>query len=146
MRHPKEENSMSRRSHPSRSSLRPVTSLCLALLVICGAATLASADSHETPGEGDIKYRQKLMMAVGGNMGAIADIMKYGLDLPGHVENHASQMAEAASLVAPAFRKDLSEGSDGREAGDLAGLDAFREGHRRVRRGRSCVGDGGGGR
>ena len=42
--------------------------------------------------------------------GILGDIMKNRLALPGAIANHAGQMADAAALIAPAFKKDLSEG------------------------------------
>jgi cytochrome c556 len=100
-----------------RSSSSPSQTLrasrWLASLLVVGAlltAGVATADSHE----GDaarVKYRQSVMSIIGTNMGAIGDIMKNGLDLPGAVANHAGQMAEAAALIAPAFRAQISSGA-----------------------------------
>lgn len=87
----------------------------LRLLVACLALALSpvskvGADDHEE-GQAQIEYRQKLMSAIGTNMGAIGDILKNRLDVPGAVANHAGQMADAAALIAPAFRKQLSAGA-----------------------------------
>ena len=94
--------------HVSRC-VASVSTPCLALVVGLAAASVATADSDAA--EPSIKYRQKLMSAVGANMGAIGDILKNGLELPGHVESHAAQMAESAKLIAAAFEKPLSEGA-----------------------------------
>jgi cytochrome c556 len=77
-----------------------------------GSAGVANADSHGADSEasGEIKYRQSLMEGVGSNMAAIGDILKNQLDLPGHVQNHASQLALAADLVAAAFKNGSAEG------------------------------------
>jgi len=74
------------------------------------SAANVSADSRED-GQAEIEYRQKVMSALGTNMGAIGDILKNRLDVPGAVANHAGQMADAAALIAPAFKKHLSEGA-----------------------------------
>lgn len=95
--------------HLSRRFASASTLFCLAVVLGLGVASVATADSHAA--EARIKYRQKLMSAVGANMGAIGDILKNGLDLPGHVENHAGQMAESAKLIAAAFEKPISEGA-----------------------------------
>ena len=102
---------MTRRSRFSRSPLRfaPALTTALAALLVLAPATSVSADAH---GDADpnIQYRHKLMETVGSNMAAIADIMKYGLDLPGHVENHARQLEKSAALIAGAFKAKVTEG------------------------------------
>ena len=106
---------MTRRFSPSPSSLRLASTSLPTLFVVFSfvfalmAAATASADA---PADADpnIQYRQKLMEAVGSNMAAVADIMKYGLAMPGHVENHARQMHASSRLVATAFRKEVAEG------------------------------------
>lgn len=97
---------MSRSSGLPSGLLRGVAPL-LALGVLCGAS-IVHADSPEAVAS--LKYRQKLMSAIGANMGAMGDILKNRLDLPGHVESHAAQMAESAKLVAAAFREPVTEG------------------------------------
>ena len=76
------------------------------LFICCGLASgvQAADDENDAPMVG---YRQMLMSVVGGNMGAMADIMKYRLDLPGHVAVHAGQMAALAPLIAPAFKENV---------------------------------------
>ena len=61
--------------------------------------------------EGDdpqVKYRQSVMSIIGTNMAAIGDIMKHRLAMPGAIANHADQMAEAAALIAPAFKQQIA--------------------------------------
>ena len=70
---------------------------------------LAQADSHEKDAA-RLKYRQSVMSIVGTNMGAIGDIMKNQLALPGAVANHAGQMVESAALIAPAFKPEITKG------------------------------------
>jgi cytochrome c556 len=76
------------------------------LIASQGQATLAQADS-DAGAPPEVKYRQKLMSNVGSNMGAIGDILKNGLDLPGHIAVHAANMAETAQLIGPAFKKNV---------------------------------------
>lgn len=73
-------------------------------------ASHVAADEHEA-GQAEIDYRQKVMSAIGTNMGAISDILKHRLDVPGGVANHANQMADAAALIAPAFKNRLTKGA-----------------------------------
>jgi cytochrome c556 len=75
------------------------------LMVGFGLASAVQADEHENDMP-IVKYRQKVMSVIGGNMGAMADIMKNQLDLPGHVAVHASEIAEMAPLIGPAFKKN----------------------------------------
>jgi cytochrome c556 len=84
-----------------------VTALAAVLVLATAASVSADAPEEADP---NIKYRHKLMEAVGSNMAAIADIMKYGLDLPGHVENHARQLEQSAALIAGAFKTKVVEG------------------------------------
>jgi cytochrome c556 len=82
-------------------------SIALVFVLLAGPAL---ADGHAKGVDPNIKYRQSLMEIIGTNMGAIGDIMKNQLDLPGAIANHAGQMAEAAALIGPAFKKDISKG------------------------------------
>jgi cytochrome c556 len=85
--------------------------LVLALaLPIFVASGVARADHHEQDVDPNIKYRQSVMSIIGTNMGAIGDIMKNRLNMPGAIANHAGQMAESAGLIAPAFKKSISDG------------------------------------
>ena len=77
------------------------------LVASFGLASGVQADSHEKDMP-LVKYRQTVMAVVGGNMGAMADIMKNRLDLPGHVAVHASEIAEIAQLIGPAFKKNVA--------------------------------------
>lgn len=71
------------------------------------------AEHHEDAADPEIslKYRQSVMSIVGTNMGAIGDIMKNGLALPGAVANHAGQMADSAALIGPAFTHKVTSGA-----------------------------------
>jgi cytochrome c556 len=94
---------------PVRRTRLGLVPLLVAALLPITTAGLASADSHEQDAA-YIGYRQSVMSIVGTHMGAISDIMKNGLDVPGAIAGHAEQMAEAAALVGPAFRRPISEG------------------------------------
>lgn len=86
---------------PGRRSL--ASALVLFLLAL---ATSSGADpADNAPPE--VKYRQTLMSIIGSNMGAIGDIMKNRLDLPGHIAVHAGEIAESAGLIAAAFKKNV---------------------------------------
>ncbi len=94
---------------PARRRIGLVALLAAALPPMMTAG-LASADSHEKDAA-YIAYRQSVMSIVGTHMGAIGDIMKNGLEVPGAIAGHAEQMADAAALVAPAFKKELTLGA-----------------------------------
>jgi cytochrome c556 len=84
-------------------SRRTITAILFVCFVLASGVQAAD-DENAAPMVG---YRQMLMSVVGGNMGSMADIMKYRLDLPGHVAVHAGQMAEMAQLIAPAFKENV---------------------------------------
>ncbi len=100
----------SARTEGAQRSGRPPALSLLVLLAAAFVAGPAFADGHEGS-EVDVKYRQKLMSAVGANMGAISDIVKNQMALPGHVQNHASQLVRSADLVAAAFKKEVYTGA-----------------------------------
>ena len=85
-------------------------SIALAALFTLSLAGFAWAESHEED-DPNVSYRQSVMSAIGSNMGAISDIMKNRLSLPGAVANHAGQMADAAALIGPAFKKQVHGGA-----------------------------------
>lgn len=87
---------------------RPVALAFAAALLVtlpAGAQPGAGAD------EGTLRYRQKVMSAVGADMGAIGDLMKYGLPFPpSHVAAHARAIAGHAGLASAAFERKAIEG------------------------------------
>lgn len=91
---------------PGRRSLAPALILFL-LASLHGTNAGADAAENAPP---EVQYRQTLMSIVGSNMGAISDIMKNRLDLPGHIAVHAGEMADSAQLIAAAFKKNVSTG------------------------------------
>lgn len=98
---------------PTHSSSRFACCLVAFIAFVAMIPGLAQADGHDAPADDSvrIKYRQTVMSTIGSNMGAIGDIMKNRLALPGAIENHAGQMADAAALIAPAFKQEISEGA-----------------------------------
>lgn len=101
------------RSAPLSGVVRVAQGLVVGLVVLIVAPSLLarSAAAQGAPSEqAVIEYRQLMMSAVGYNMGAIGGILKNQLALPGHVANHAQQMADAAKLVAPAFKQKVTAG------------------------------------
>jgi cytochrome c556 len=91
-----------------RLSTPLLLSSTLALMLVSASAAQAGHHEGEDPA---LKYRQSVMSIIGTNMGAIGDIMKNRLELQGAVANHAGQMAESAALIAPAFKKKITQGS-----------------------------------
>lgn len=75
------------------------------------AASGASAQGDATKAdEGALKYRQSLMEAIGGDMAALSNLLKYGLAHPGHAAVHAEGLASHAKLVAAAFERKVVDG------------------------------------
>ena len=97
---------MIRATRNASSSLVRFT-IAATLMTSLGLAGVVQADSHENDMP-LVKYRQTVMSVIGGNMGAMADIMKNRLDLPGHVAVHAMELAEMAQLIGPAFKKNVA--------------------------------------
>jgi cytochrome c556 len=83
-------------------------SLACALLLAAGSAP--AQEPAAGVDEGAVQYRQKLMSGVGADMGAIGDIMKYGLPLTAHVAAHARSLSAHADLVAAAFERKVVDG------------------------------------
>jgi cytochrome c556 len=101
------------RINPAPTQIR-TTRLSHALLASLAGAllslTLVPAVTADEQDEAYIEYRESVMEIIGTHMGAVADIMKNGLDVPGAIAGHAQQMAEAAALIAPAFKRPITEG------------------------------------
>ena len=82
--------------------------------------------------EGDVKYREHTMAAVGGHMQAIVDIVRGEVPHTSHLGTHANALADLAA-IAPALFREGSEGGDAlpaiwENAEDFqAKLDAFKE-------------------
>lgn len=90
--------------------MRPSRFALAALATALFTAVTSSAQPEAGADEGAIQYRQKVMSAVGADMGAIGDIMKYGLPFPTHVVAHAQSLSKHADLAAAAFERKVVEG------------------------------------
>lgn len=86
------------------------TALALIATTSLLVASAAHAQSAADADHGAIQYRQKLMSAVGADMGAIGDILKYGLPFQTHVVAHAQSLSKHADLVAAAFERRVASG------------------------------------
>jgi cytochrome c556 len=100
----------------------------LALVVFASVAALpAHAQTPAPSDEGTIRYRQKLMSGVGADMGAIGDILKYGLPLQNHIAIYATLLSKRSDLVAAAFERDVSAGPTDAKPEIWQDPEAFRE-------------------
>ena len=68
------------------------------LLSFCFFGSLSLADS-----KGIIKYRQNVMKATGGHMGAIVDILKNRLPLADHIVDHARAIQQNSKMTLAMF-------------------------------------------
>lgn len=82
----------------------------LLIVTIALSLSVLATDVAAQDDEAYIGYRQMLMEGIGKDMGAISDILKYGLPLTGSIAGHARSMAALAEIVAPAFGHRVSEG------------------------------------
>lgn len=82
----------------------------IAATLVLAAAPVRAADPAGGEDEAAIQYRQKLMSAIGGEMGAIGDIMKYGLPFTQNVAVHAQNLARSATLIRSAFERRVVAG------------------------------------
>ena len=70
------------------------------LLSFCFFGSSSLADS-----KGIIKYRQNVMKATGGHMGAIVDILKNRLPLADHIVDHARSIQQNSKMTLAMFPK-----------------------------------------
>ena len=70
------------------------------LLSFCFFGSSSLADS-----KGVIKYRQNVMKATGGHMGAIVDILKNRLPLADHIVDHARSIQQNSKMTLAMFPK-----------------------------------------
>lgn len=73
------------------------------------AATLAFAAAAD---ENAVKYRQNTMEAIGGHMGALAQIVKGEVDHKDHLPVHVASLAALSGLAPDLFGADSREGAD----------------------------------
>ena len=95
------DSDQSRPNHP----LNPLRAAVLTLILLSPGLGLAQSP------EGTIQYRQNLMSAIGSDMGAIADILKFRLPLTANIQTHASNIASNAGLISSAFKAKVTEGA-----------------------------------
>ena len=84
--------------------LKNVTALTV-LFFNCFFVSTSVADSN-----GIIKYRQNVMKATGGHMGAIVSILKNRLPLPSHIINHARSIQQNSKMTLAMFPKSSGIG------------------------------------
>ena len=74
-------------------------------------AVAGSFSVAQSTGEGAIKYRQSVMSAIGGHMGAIARIVRGEADQGDHLLAHAQAISALSGMVTDAFEEN-AEGAD----------------------------------
>ena len=92
----------------ARPAPRPVLTAFVAtlLLALLGAGVAQAEDDKAW-----IEYRQKVMSAIGAEMGGIGDILKNGLPITPSIEYHATAISQSSHLVAPAFKQKVVAGA-----------------------------------
>jgi cytochrome c556 len=80
----------------------------LLLCVICIALPLTSALAQSD--EAFITYRQKVMQSIGANIGAIGATLKNKLPYQDNIATHAQEIQLASTLIASAFKKEITAG------------------------------------
>lgn len=78
----------------------------IVLLSFCFFGSSSLADS-----KGIIKYRQNVMKATGGHMGAIVDILKNRLPLADHIVDHARSIQQNSKMTLAMFPKGTGLGN-----------------------------------
>lgn len=97
-----------------------VLGISLVLFFLAGPAS-----SEE--GEGNIKYRQNLMSAIGYSTGAIGDILKYRLHFVANIQTHANNIAADAKLISSAFQNKFVDGQTDSKANIWSDWEEFEE-------------------
>jgi len=92
------------------------------LLTAAAAVMAATLTTASQAGEGDIKYRQAVMKAVGGHMGAMKTILQGKGGNKKDLAGHAHAMAELAKVSLTVFPEDSSK-----MEGNTRALDAIWE-------------------
>ncbi len=80
----------------------------LIMVVLCIVMLATSAQAQKD--ERYLKYRQKLMSAIGGHMGSIGNVAKTGLPFMDAIAVHAKSIEMSAGLIEQAFKKEITEG------------------------------------
>ncbi len=84
---------------------RAIFAICIGLCT-AGATQALAADEPENV----IKYRQAVMKAIGGHIGAIAGVVKGEVSYTGDVAAHARGIQEMSQLVSKLFPKGTDNG------------------------------------
>jgi len=90
--------------------------LTIALTVLGAFCLLPFGSAFAQSDDAYIQYRQKLMQGQGGNMGAIATILKGKLPLTKNIATHARALHEDSKLIASAFEHKAADGKTDAEA------------------------------
>lgn len=106
---------------------RPLAGVALALAIGLFGVSPAHAQAPGASDEGTLKYRQKLMSGVGADMGAIGDILKYGLPLQRDIAVYAQMLSKRAGLIPAAFERNVSAGPTDAKPEIWTKPDEFRE-------------------
>ena len=81
------------------------------LLLVLACLALPFTGAQAQSDEAFVQYRQKLMSANGGHMGAIGDIQKNKLSYQKlHIVNHAKAINLDSALIDEAFKKEVTAG------------------------------------
>lgn len=83
----------------------------MALRTILAAPLFAAAllmAAGASAGEAEIKYRQSMMKAIGGHMGAIVGVLKGNSGGAEHLKMHTQAMADLAKMAKDIFPKNSS--------------------------------------
>jgi cytochrome c556 len=91
------------------SMVRRRLSLWQVVWVVLGLALVVTS-VHAQDDEAYVQYRQSVMKANGGHMGAIAAIMKNKLPYVTNIVAHAQAIQMTSTVVEDAFKKEITEG------------------------------------
>jgi cytochrome c556 len=80
---------------------------CLVVLI---CVVFASSVAQAQEDDAFVQYRQKVMSSNGANMGAISDILKNKLPYQNHILVHAQEIQRMSTLIADAFKKEVTAG------------------------------------
>ncbi len=83
--------------------------LSILITVVLGLAMVVTSAQAQKD-EDYLGYRQKLMAAIGGHMGAIGRVAKTGLPFMDAIAVHAKSIEMSAGLIEKAFEKEITEG------------------------------------
>ena len=86
----------------------------LVIGLVSGALGLGLAAGPASANEAAVKYRQSVMSALGGHMGAIVAIVKGQVDHKDHLAGHADAIAAIGKMAKDIFPEDSMEGADTR--------------------------------